>query len=421
MLSPAPPPPPASPDVPAPNRAGAQQRAYQRIRGRARTGSLLVVLLVALTAAAYTGYMAEALHDEGVVLGDQLHGYTYNTTSGTTTTETTVPASNSTNSSLGGVSISAYQPFLSFSSIVDIVFVWAIVGVTAYVLLLRSPKKDPARVLDVLYLDLLLGVVFWPVAALGVVLGPVSGPLMVFVGFLPAVVLTAFVGRSAEEGVGNKVLFGAVLGGIACVMIANAILWSPFVSGTYLLGVVVAELAIPALYVVVALVDRIETIQRRPLVAELLVWSTLGIVLSALVGAVGSGGFSGVGSPLLAASSLFSGTTYPMGPYTSSTWSVLIPGNSLVSAGLPALFGLLGILTAVLTLWPLVAWGDLHTVDMGVATAEECLSCKRAYTVLKNRYTPLCPRCSLKAIARPTAKDRAAMTAAPPPVPPPPS
>ncbi|MDE1837675.1 MAG: hypothetical protein KGJ23_13820 [Euryarchaeota archaeon] len=396
--------------------------------------SFLVIILLLVTCVGYTVYVAEGLSGSQVVFSYVVKGYntTLNTTepngSISTSTQHVGPSGNGT-SPVGPVSLPPYSAFVQGSSIADLMFVWGVLAFSAMSILKPANRRDPSKLPDILYLNLLFGVVFWPLAALGAWLGTAAPSVMLLLGLLPAIVITMFIARFVEEGSGGPIFLILVLAAMGAVMGLNGVLWSAVLSGPALIGVVAVEVLLPVVYLFMAAMDKAEPIRSRPLVAELLLWGGIGIILSTLVGVAAAGSFGGGSLPVLATTSLFTGSTVLLAP-NMEPWSFihgLAPNafGQLVATVFPWLFGLLGVLTAVMTLPPLMATRDFLMVKSGLSVADTCHRCKRPYFVLKSQYSGYCGRCRvLPQVLRslPSAGQAGSPTRPPvPPMPPPPS
>ena len=409
-----------------------QKTAERRLLSRARVLSFVVVALLIVTAGIYSLYAIEGIGLTQVVFTNDVTGYntSLNTTNpnGSVTTSTThVGPSNNSTTPIGSLPIGTYFAFLKWSVLIDLALVWFLVIFTLFSILRPSNLRDPTKLLDVFYANLLFGVVFWPIAALGAYFGTMAPAVMLAVGFLPAIVLTRFLARFVEEGIGSILLFAIIIACMALVMIMNVILWAAFLGGLGLLLVVLLQFVPILIFLLMAFLDRAEPIRSRPLVGELLLWGGVGVVLSAAVGIAFMGSFSGAAFDILTITSLFTGSTVLLAPQMTP-WTFIhgIASSSFaifVAEVVPLIFGLTGILTAVMSIPPLLAVRDFLMVRNGTSMADECKRCKRAYIVMKSRNNGYCERCRVQPQVLRAVRGASAIPSSPlssPPMAPPP-
>lgn len=406
---------PPAPSAPAsPPRAGPgeespskvlQRHAEAALLRRAKTLSFVIIALLVVTAIGYTVYAATGIGESQSVFTKVQNGYnttvtTTNANGTTTTSSQTLRPANNTTSPVGSLPIAPYFGFLKWSLLVDLAIVWFLVVFTIFSVLRPSNLRDPSKLLDIFYLNLLFGVVFWPLAALGSYFGTWAPAVMLPLGMIPAVVLTVFVARFIEEGTGGTLVFLIVLFSMGAVMALNAILWGAVLTGGNLALVIVLQFLPAVLYFGWAWFDKVEPIKNRPIVAELLMWGGIGVILSAAVGVGVTQSFGSATFDVLTVSSLFTGSTDLVAPQIAP-WTFIngvssTPFGVFVASYLPIIFGLTGLATAVMSIPPLLAVGDFLTIRSGSSVADQCRRCNKPFIAVRSQATGYCQRCRVR-------------------------
>jgi hypothetical protein len=382
---PAPPPmmapPPGAPSPPAGR--GAHLSPERMLAQKARGAALLVVILLLVTTACFTVYVVEGLHATQSVFNAANNGHPV------VDNET----ANTTIGPLGSLSQGSFSLIEVIGGMGVVAILWVMAILTTVSVVRPSSLRNPAKLLDVFYMNMLFGFVFWPLAAIGALLPDSFNLLMVALGLIPALVLSISLGRFVEEGFGNRILFVVILGAISVLMATVGIAWSTVLSGGYLDLVGALQVVPVAIFVVRSFRDRTEPIRTRPFVSELFLWSAIGEVLAAAVGIVASGGFSGLEAMLVVITSIFTGMTALFAPLLNPAYASVTGVPSSVTTILPAIFGVVGLLTAFVCLLPLMQVGDLYLLRTGNVRVAACPKCHRTRLVLSMQEGQLCNRC----------------------------
>lgn len=402
---------PSSTMAPPPGGAPSKAHPEKSIAQNARLSAYFLVALLIVTTACFSAYVGAGLKDSVAVLHDEANGQavhdnaTLNTTLG--------PLTGLPPDSLIALEVVAGLGVMAL--------LWISVVVTSLAVFRPASLANPAKLLDVFYMNMLFGLVFWPLAALGALLPDSVNLLMVGLGLIPALVLTITLGRFVEEGLGNKILFLVILGSISVLMICIGIAWGVALSGGLLYLVALLQVVPLGIFMVRALRDRTDPIRTRPLVSEMFLWSAIGVILSTAVGVVASGGFTGIEAVFAVVASLFTGTTPLLAPFNATPYLALTGASTLVTTSLPVLFGVLGVLSAAICLVPLMQVGDLYLLRTGQVEVATCPRCHRTHLVLKVQEGRLCNRCRARNPQAPQKALQPRRAAGPPTLPPPPA
>lgn len=362
----------------------------QAIAQQARLAAFLMVALLLATTACYTVYVAQGVDGFAHII--------QNTPSKDPTYQNTT--ANTSVGPLLSLPPNSLLILMAVGGFAVVGLVWIMALLTTLTVIKPANMRNPGKLLDIYYMNMLFGFVFWPLAAIGALIPAGDSVIMLALGFIPALVLTRFVSRFVEEGIGNKLLFIIVLVAIGVLIACNGIAWGGSLTGGWLYATALIPVVPPALFMFLSYRDQNDPILTRPLIGELFLWSALGVILGAAVGMGASGGFGGAASEVAVVTGLFQGFTPVIAPFTVSSYAAYSGVGATTYLVLPALFGILGVLSAVICLIPLLLVGDLYLLQTGLEVAESCSRCHRPFLALKVQDVPLCNRCRARTMRR---------------------